>query len=84
MILECLIRRKIAKNYKVSNTKTNRKFFQKKKLVSDDSKLSNSARNAKKNFGGKMADFGGSCGSAAVFFQFYHQKCACYGVPKFF
>ena len=40
-------------------------------MVSDDSKLSNSARNAKKKFGGKMADFGGSCGSAAVFFSVF-------------
>ena len=37
----------------MSNAKTKGIFFQKKKLVSNDSELSNSARNGKKKFGGR-------------------------------
>ena len=44
-----------------------REFFSKKKLVSNDSELSNSARNGKK----KLAAFGGRGGTAAVFFKIY-------------
>ena len=36
--------------FKVSNAKTEKIFFKINKLVSNDSKLSNSARNAKKNW----------------------------------
>ena len=44
-------------------------FFGKKKLVSNDSELSNSARNGKKKFWRQMAIFGGRGGTAAVFFK---------------
>ena len=37
----------------MSNAESKGFFFGKKKLVSNDSELSNSARNSKKNFGGK-------------------------------
>ncbi len=65
-----LIRRKIANFFFfVSNGKTNG-IFSKKKLVSNDSELSNSARNGKKKFGRQMAGFGGSGCCTAAFFQF--------------
>ena len=44
-------------------------FSQKNKLVSNDSELSNSARNGKKIFWRQMAIFGGRGGTAAVFFK---------------
>jgi len=39
-------------------------------LVSNDSELSNSARNGKKKFWRQMAIFGGRGGTAAVFFKY--------------
>ena len=53
----------------VSNAKTNGIFFKKKFFVSNDSELSNSARNGKKKFWRQMAVFGGSGGTDAVFFS---------------
>ena len=50
----------------MSNAKTNGIFFKKKKLVSNDSELSNSARNGIKKILWQMAVFGGSGGTAAV------------------
>ena len=44
-------------------------FLEKKKLVSNDSELSNSARNGKKIFWRQMAIFGGRGGTAAFFFN---------------
>ena len=57
MIQNYLIHQEIAKKnfekLQVSDAKTKEIFFQKNKLVSNDSELSNSARNGKKkNFGG--------------------------------
>ncbi len=46
----------------MSNAKTKEIFEIKKKLVSNDSEMSNSARNGKKKFGGSGV-------TAAVFFQ---------------
>ena len=57
-------------NNLVSNAKSKGIFFGKKKLVSNDSELSNSARNGKKIFWRQMAIFGGRGGTAAVFFKY--------------
>ena len=54
----------------MSNAKSKGIFFKKKKLVSNDSELSNSARNGKKKIRRQTAVFGGSCGTAAVFSVF--------------
>ncbi len=51
----------------MSNAKSKGIFFGKKKLVSNDSELSNSARNGKKKIWRQMAIFGGRGGTAAVF-----------------
>ncbi len=53
----------------MSFAKTNKNFLRKKKLVSNDSEMSNSARNGKKIIWWQMAVFGGSGGTAAVFFK---------------
>jgi len=45
------------------------KFFEKKKLVSNDSEMSNSARNGKEKIWRQMAVFGGRGDTAAIFFQ---------------
>ena len=47
-----------------------RKFFLKKKFVSNDSEMSNSARNGKKKIWQQMAVFGGSGGTDAVFLSY--------------
>ena len=51
-----------------------REFFSKKKFVSNDSELSNSARNGKKNWR-QIAVFGGSGGTDAVFFKVSKHLC---------
>ena len=59
--------KKFLKNFEilqVSNAKTKGIFFKKKRLVSNDSELSNSARNGKKKIWRQMAVFGGSGGTA--------------------
>ena len=69
MIQNYLIRREMTKKnlnifekLQVSNAKTKGILKKKKKLVSNDSELSNSARNGKKKFLPQTAVFGGSCG----------------------
>ena len=54
---------------KVSNAKSKGIFFQKKKLFSNDSEMSNSARNGKKNVGGKWR-FSEEVALPPPFFQF--------------
>ena len=49
----------------MSNAITNGIFFKKKKLVSNDSELSNSARNGKKKIRRQTAVFGSRGGTAA-------------------
>ncbi len=55
----------------MSNAKTNGIFFKKKKLVSYESELSNSARNDIKKISAADGGFGGSGGTAAVFIVFH-------------
>ncbi len=65
MIQNYLIKQKIAKKMQKLG-----EFKKKKKLVSNDSELPNSARNGKKKIWLQPAVFGGSCGTAAVFSVF--------------
>ena len=71
---------KYLKYYKCQIQKCKGNFFEKKKIASNDSKLSNSARNGKKKFGGRWRFCGGSGDFAAVSSQFLnkHHKSNCY------
>ena len=53
----------------MSNAKTKGIFFENFFFVSNDSELTNSARNGKKKIWRQMAVFGGNGGTAAVFFK---------------
>ena len=58
---------------KVSNAKLRKFFGEKNKLVLNDSEMSNSARNSKKNWR-QMVIFGGDCGILKKIYVKYVQK----------